>query len=107
MKAKTGQKKKKGRVRQTRTSWQKTFDAYPGMILPFSWTDRAPEILHISIALIDHDYQTVKSDFQIICDFVNNKLKKRRFFHFNLSHTIKLIKKDKTYLDEIFKTCFK
>ena len=100
-------KKRKGRVRQTRTSWQKAFDAYPGMIQPFSWSDRMPEVLHISIALIDHDYQTVKNDFYLICEFVNKRLGKPRFFHFNLSHTIKIIKKDKSILDEIFKTCFK
>ena len=74
---------------------------------PFSWSDRLPEILHISIALIDNDYQTVKKDFYRIADFINNKVKSKRKFHFNLSHTIKLIKQDRTILDEIFKTSFK
>lgn len=102
-----GSKKEKGRVRQTRTEWQKVFDPHPGMIQPFGWSDRLPEVLHISIALIDHDYQTVKSDFHRIADFVNAKIKSNRKFHFNLSHTIKLIQQDKTILDEIFKTSFK
>jgi hypothetical protein len=44
---------RKGRVRQTRTSWQKTFDPHPGMVGSISWIDRMPEILHISIALYD------------------------------------------------------
>lgn len=100
-------KKKSRRIRQTRTEWQKVFDQHPGMVQPFSWSDRLPELLHISITLIDHDYQTVKTDFHKIADFVNAKHKSKRKFHFNLSHTIKLLKEDKTILDEIFKTSFK
>jgi len=103
----TSKKKKKGRVRQTRTEWQKVFDQHPGMIQPFSWSDRLPEVLHISIALLDHDYQTVKSDFIRIANFVNDKTELTRKFHFNLSNTIKLIKSDQTILDEILKTSFK
>ena len=56
-------KKTKGRIRQTRTEWQKVFDPHPGMVQTFSWSDRIPEFIHISIALIDNDYQTVKNDF--------------------------------------------
>jgi hypothetical protein len=101
------QKKKKSRIRQTRTAWQKAFDRHPGMLQPFSWSDRLPEIIHISIALIENKYRTVKKDFYKIADYVNSKHKSQRKFHFNLSHTIKLIKQDKTILDEILKTCFK
>lgn len=100
-------KKKRVRVKQTRTEWQKVFDQHPGMMQPFSWSDRLSEFLHISIVLIDYDYQTVKTDFYRIADFINSKHKSKRKFHFNLSHTIKLIKQDKTIIDEIFKTCFK
>ncbi len=100
-------KKRKGRVRQTRTEFQKAFDPYPGMIQPFSWSDRLPEVLHISMALTDFDFDIVKADFKIIADFVNDRVKCNRRFHFNLSHTVELIKKDSTILDEIFKTCFK
>jgi hypothetical protein len=100
-------KKKRGRIRQTRTEWQKVFDPHPGMIQSFSWTDRLPELLHISIALVDNDYNIVKSDFHRIADFVNARHKLSRRFHFNLSHTIKLIKEDKSILNEIFKTAFK
>lgn len=100
-------KKRKGRIKQTRTDWQKVFDLRPEMVQPFSWSDRLPEILHISIALIEHDFQTVKSDFFKISDLVNDRIKSERNFHFNLSHTIKLIKQDQSILDEIFKTSFK
>ena len=100
-------KKKKGRVRQTRTSWQKTFDPHPGMLQPFSWSSRLPEVLHISITLLDNDYQKVKEAFHQISDYVNLKHKQKRRFHFNLSHTIKLIKEDESILTEINSTCFK
>lgn len=100
-------KKKKGRVRQTRTEWQKVFDPYPGMVQPFSWSDRLSEVLHISIAFIDNDFDTVKKDFHRIANFVNEKHKLNRKFHFNLSHTIKLIQQDKSILAEIFQTSFK
>lgn len=100
-------KKRKGRVRQTRTDWQKTFDPHPGMLQPFSWSDRLPEVLHISMALIDHDYQTVKTDFYRIADLINEKKKLSRKFHFNLSHTVRLIKQDPTILAEIFNSSFK
>lgn len=100
-------KKRKGRIRQTRTEWQKVFDPHPGMIQPFSWSDRLPEFIHISIALIDNDYKTVKGDFYTICDFINSKVKMKRKFHFNLTHTIELIKSDTVILDKIFETVFK
>ena len=100
-------KKTKGRIRQTRTEWQKVFDPHPGMVQTFSWSDRIPEFIHISIALIDNDYQTVKNDFYEICDFVNAKVKAKRKFHFNLTHTIKLIRTDATVLEKILTTVFK
>jgi len=100
-------KKNKGRVRQTRTSWQKTFDPHPGLLQPFSWSSRIPEVLHISMALIENDYQVVKSDLYQISDYVNLKHKTKRKFHFNLSHTIRLIKEDGSILEKINTTCFK
>ncbi|HIP33688.1 MAG TPA: hypothetical protein EYG89_02915 [Bacteroidia bacterium] len=100
-------KKKNRRIRQTRTEFQKAFDPYPGMMQPFSWSDRLPEFLHISIALIENDFQTVKSDFYKISDFVNGEMELDKRFHFNFSHTIRLVKENKSILDEIFKTCFK
>lgn len=100
-------KKRKGRIRQSRTEWQKKFDTYPGMIQPFSWSDRLPECIHISIALIDHDYQKVKQDFYAMCDFINSKVKLKHRFHFNLTHTISLIKSEPVILDKIFETVFK
>jgi len=98
---------RKGRVRQTRTSWQKTFDPHPGMVGSISWIDRMPEILHISIALYENDYQQVEADFFHIADFVNKKYAIRPEFHFNLTHAIRLIKDDPEILIEINKTCFK
>lgn len=101
--------KKKGgnRIRQNRTEWQKVFDKHPGMIQPFSWPDRIPEVLHISMALIDHDFETVKQDFYKISNYVNNNYTSVRKFHFNLSHAIRLIKDDHRILHEIDKTSFK
>ncbi|MCH4824571.1 DUF5677 domain-containing protein [Gramella lutea] len=100
-------KKKKGRIRQTRTEFQKAFDPYPGMIQPFSWKARAPEFLHISIALCFNKYEKVEEDFNRISDFINDNFEMKRPFHFNLSHTISIIKKDYEILDLIFDTCFK
>jgi len=100
-------KKKRSRIRQTRTEFQKVFDPYPGMIVPFSWSDRLPEVLHISIALNEFDYQTVKKDFAEIANYVNKNYDLERKFYFNLTHTVKLIKEDKKLLDVIFKTSFK
>ncbi|RTZ02693.1 hypothetical protein EKL98_12565 [Flavobacterium bomense] len=99
--------KKKSRIRQTRTSFQKVFDNYPGMIQSFSWSDRLPEFLHISIALIDNDYEVVKKDFHKIANFVNEKINLNPKFHFNLTHTLKIITEDNSILDEILKTSFK
>ena len=100
-------KKKKGRIRQTRTEFQKVFDQHPGIIQPFSWPDRLPEFIHLSIALVEHNFQSVKQDFYSICDFINSKIKLGRKFHFNLTHTIKLIQQDETLLEKIFATVFK
>lgn len=100
-------KKKPSRIRQTRTEFQKAFDPYPGMIVPFSWSDRLPELLHLSIALNDFDFETVRKDFAKIADFVNENFDLERKFHFNLTHTIKLIKENNALLDIIFKTSFK
>tara|TARA_R110000744_G_scaffold7034_3_gene24166 strand:- start:1376 stop:2884 length:1509 start_codon:yes stop_codon:yes gene_type:complete len=100
-------KKKRSRIRQTRTEFQKVFDNYPGMIVPFSWSDRLPEVLHISIALTDFDYETVKKDFAVISDYVNSNFDLERKFHFNLTHTVKLIKENNELLDIIFQTSFK
>lgn len=64
-------KKKRSRIRQTRTDFQKVFDKYPNMIQPFSWTSRIPEFIHISMTLVDFEYSIVKADFFKISDFVN------------------------------------
>ncbi len=85
-------KKKRGRIRQTRTEFQKAFDPYPGMIQPFSWKARAPEFLHVSIALCFNKYEKVEEDFNRISDFINDNFEMKRPFHFNLSHTISIIK---------------
>jgi hypothetical protein len=103
-----GDKKRRSRIKQTRTEFQKVFDRHPGMVLDFSWHDRLFEVLHISATLYKHDFQNVKSDFYDIADCVNSKYKfDTRKFHFNLTHTIRLIKKDKALLDKIYQTCFK
>lgn len=100
-------KKRKGRIRQTRTEWQNVFDPHPEMVQSFSWSDRIPEFIHISITLIDHNYQTVKKDFYEICDFVNSRIEMKRRFHFNLTHTVTLIKSDESIIKKIFETVFK
>ncbi|MCX6246850.1 MAG: DUF5677 domain-containing protein [Bacteroidetes bacterium] len=99
--------KRKGRIRQTRTVWQRTFDPYPGMVQPFSWSERIPEFVHISIALYNNDYETVKKDFYEICDYVNQKVHLQRKFHFNLTHAIKLIPKETTILEKILDSSFR
>lgn len=101
------QKKPKGRVRQTKTDWQKVFDNHPEYVQTVPWHPRLPEVIHIAIALIDHNYRKVSGDFKKIADYVNEKHKPPRRFHFNLTHTITLMKTDPSIKDEINKTCFK
>jgi len=100
-------KKRRGRIRQTRTEWQKTFDPYPELIQTFSWPDRLPELLHISFALIESTYEQVKKDFFKIADFVNSGTRPAERFHFNLSHTIRIIRNNPEVLDQIFETSFR
>lgn len=100
-------KKKKSRIRQTRTDFQKVFDKYPNMIQPFSWSDRIPEFIHISMALVDNEYSSVKIDFFKICDYINENYNREIKFHFNLSDTLKIIKNDNKFLNFIKETCFK
>ena len=100
-------KKRKGRIRQTRTSFQKVFDSNPEIIQSFSWISRLPEFIHISITLIKNDYEAVEKDFFEISEFINSKFHFKQKFHFNLTHTLQLIIQDKTVLDKINSTVFK
>lgn len=100
-------KKRKGRIRQTRTSFQKVFDSNPEIIQSFSWIARLPEFIHISITLINNDYETIEKDFFEISEFINSKFHFKQKFHFNLTHTLQLIIQDKTVLDKINSTVFK
>lgn len=100
-------KKRKGRIRQTRTEFQKVFDESPEMIRISSWSDIIPEVLHISMALIDNEYQVVRSEYEKICDFVNSKMKSKSKFFFNLTDTVSLIKKDPEILEKIYDSKFK
>lgn len=99
--------KKRGRMRQRLTDWQKAFESYPEMIKPVSWSDRMPELLHISIALVEFDFVRVRTDFHAIADYVRSRHSTNPPFHFNLSHTIRLMKTDETILPVILKTSFK
>lgn len=82
------------------------YDQFPGVVQPFIWSDRLPEFLHISLALIDVPYGKVAEDFQLVCDRVKTLANAPRF-HFNLSDTIKLIAKHPEIWDLIGQTCFK
>jgi hypothetical protein len=97
---------RKGRVRQTRTGWQNTFDPYPGMVNSISWIDRMPEVLHISMALAEYSYEQVQADFFRIADFVNARHGIRPEFHFNLTHTLKLMRDDPAIFEYITGTSF-
>jgi len=83
--------KKRSRIRQTRTDFQKVFDKYPNMIQPFSWSNRIPEFIHISMTLVNYDYSIVEKDFFKISDFVNENYVREIKFHFNLSDALKII----------------
>ncbi|CAN5429217.1 hypothetical protein BH09BAC1_BH09BAC1_07470 [soil metagenome] len=107
MEISVSRKKKNTRIRQTRTDWQKTFDPHPGIIQPFSWHDRLPELLHISMCLVNYDFKQVKEDFVKISDYINLTHNPSPRFHFNLSHTVRLIKEDLNILRFINETCFK
>jgi len=96
------------RIKQTKTDWQKAIDNHPNVkIGTISWIDKVPEFIHISIALVSSDYKAVREDFYTICDYVNSKHVFQRKFHFNFSHTIKLIDEDESIIEIINETCFK
>lgn len=99
--------KPRKRIRQTKTDFQNAFDTYPQKLEVVPWPAFLPEVLHISMALVDNSYDKVKADFHSIADYVNSKHKFQRRFHFNLSHTLELIKKDDTILPIIQKSVFK
>jgi hypothetical protein len=99
-------RKRKSRIRQDRTEFQKVFDQFPGRLRTFAWHDSLIEVLHISMALVEKDYQTVKTEFfrirkQVLSQYPNSG------FHFNLSHTIKLIRQDVSVLKVINEGFFK
>lgn len=100
-------KKGKGRIRQTKTDWQKQIDDKGLEIKTVSWQDRLPEFIHISFSLLDNDYKTVKNDFNKIADIVNTKYKPESKFCFTLSQAFEIILKDKSILENIFETSFK
>jgi hypothetical protein len=100
-------KKKRSRIRQTRTDFQKVFDKYPNMIQPFSWSNRIPEFIHISMTFVNYDYSIVEKDFFKISDFVNENYVREIKFHFNLSDALKIIITDINFLNFIKETCFK
>jgi len=91
--------KKRSRIRQTKTEWQKAFEAYNN-IQPQSWHFCLPELLHVSIALIDNDFEKVKSDFIVFC-YEINKIKNTNDFYGNLSATIEFVKKNRDDFDKL------
>ncbi len=98
---------KRDRIRQTKTSFQKAFTGFENYLQPFSWHERIPEFLHISIALVEFDFIDVEKDFIKIINYINQTQPFKEKFHFNLSHTIKIIKEDKNLLNVILDSCFK
>jgi len=55
---------------------------------------------------LENDYAKVKQDFATIADYINKNSDGIHDFHFNLSHTIKLLETDKNLLSIIEETCF-
>tara|TARA_R110002049_G_scaffold2511_6_gene18403 strand:+ start:5031 stop:6509 length:1479 start_codon:yes stop_codon:yes gene_type:complete len=100
-------KKKRTRIRQTPTDFQKVFAKHPDMVQSFSWIDRIPEFVHIAGALIENDFKTVKEDFYKISNYVNDKISSTTPFHFNLTHTLKLIYEIDELRGLINNSCFK
>ncbi len=96
--------KKKSRIRQTKTEWQKAFELYSN-IQPQSWHFCLPELLHISIALIDNDFEKVKYDFIDFCNKIN-KINNNNAFYGNLSATIDFVKKHQLEFDQLKQNVF-
>jgi hypothetical protein len=99
-------KKRKTRIRQTKNEFQKAFEPYPEMIQMFSWSERSPEFIHISISLIENDFELVKAEFNRICNLISEKYCGENEFIFTLSETIKLIKQKDDLLDELTNSLF-
>jgi len=91
--------KKRSRIRQTKTEWQKAFETY-GNIKYQPWNLCLPELLHISIALIDNDFEKVKYEFIELCKIIKRKSNKEEF-HGNLSAIIDFIKEQPAELEEL------
>ena len=99
--------KKKGRVKQDLTEWQKAKEKFPHGVQSISWIDNLPELLHISIATIESDYEKVRNDYITLYNQIKDKYALDGDFVFNLTHAIRLIKEHPEILELISKTCFK
>ena len=96
--------KTRSRIRQTKTEWQKAFEEYPN-VKPQSWHFCRPELLHISIALIDNDFEIVKTDFIDFCKTVN-RINNSITFLGNLSATVEFVKKHQIEFEQLKQNVF-
>ena len=99
--------KKRTRIKQTKTEFQRTFESHEGMIHSVSWLDVAPEVIHIAFALQNNSFEEVQRDFNTICDTtIEHGYTDDLKFCFTLSQAIVLIKKDIKFLELLKNTAF-
>ncbi len=60
--------KRKSRIRQTQTSFQKAFEHYDN-IAPIGYWPSIPEFIHISLTLIDNSFEVTRSELFKIADY--------------------------------------
>lgn len=101
-----GKTRKKGRIKYTLTNWQETFENHPNILKSVSWINCVPEVLHISLSLIDNNFNLVRKELFEIWDRINTENRGKNLFRGVLSDVIELIKKDNNILNYLKDTSF-
>lgn len=99
--------KKRTRIKQTKTDFQRTFGSHEVMIQSTSWLDVAPEVIHIALALQNNSFEEVQRDFNIICDAtIEHGYTDDTKFSFTLSQAVLIIKNNIKFLELLKNTAF-
>ena len=104
MKKKNNRIRKKGRIKKIISEWDSFWEEHPGYILPpSSWKDSRVELLHIAIALQDHEPEEILSDLHKL----KSKLEEIGIhWRGNLSLLFKVIIENQIILNDIKNSVF-
>lgn len=87
--------KKRSRIRQTKTSFQKAFEGRKDLLQPVSWIDRMPEFLHLGMTIGAFGYEATANGFAVITDAIRRRYSPDSSFHFTLSEIVFLYEENK------------